>query len=97
MALNIFKQEGKPALTAAVVNQETGLCGSGLGKWRAEAGLPTHGEVDQDELAARRRVQCYRRYAPKVPEDAVKFHTPIYFEDQERRRRRVEREAQQVA
>lgn len=93
MALDVCKRVGWPALTATVVNQDTGLCGSGFGKWHAEAGVPTDGEVDQEELAARLRVQCYRRYAPDVPEDVEKFHTPIYYEDQARQRRRAEREA----
>ena len=78
-ALGMCADRGWPALPSLVVDRDTGMCSAGLDGWHRSAGAEPADATGQEELAARLRVHCYRRYALDVPEDVVKFHTPLHL------------------
>ncbi|MGQ1798108.1 hypothetical protein ACT4S5_13365 [Kocuria oceani] len=60
-----------PALTALVVNKDTGMVGDGFNAWLWRTGRDSiHDPLKLEEVAAEERLQCYRQYSSKVPVDA---------------------------
>lgn len=68
----------EPALTALVVHKQDGRVGPGYDEVLRLAGqAPSGDEQERETHAATARLECYRRWAHDVPEDAVPtFVTP---------------------
>jgi len=72
MVVHVCHRLAEPSLTALVVSATDGAVGQAFDEVRRTEGLPPFPDADARELAAAAsRLECYRRYAPNVPEDAV--------------------------
>jgi hypothetical protein len=79
--------EGLPALTALVVRKDDGQVGIGYDLVLSTAGLdPIADQLEREEHAARARLECYRRWCPDVPADAVPTLSDRMIEVVQRRR-----------
>ena len=71
MVVHVCHRLAEPPLTSLAVNDADGTVGPAYDEVRRTAGLPLLPDADARELAAAAsRLECYRRYAPGVPEDA---------------------------
>jgi len=61
----------EPPLTSLVVNHADGTVGPPYDEALRTAGLTVSGADAREDAAAAGRLECYRRYAPHVPPDAV--------------------------
>lgn len=95
MVQNYCEEYDLPQFASLVVNGEDGMCGKGFRDFYEARGEKFADEFEQEQFAAVKRVECYRRFAVNVPENLEKFHTPIHEEYLDKLQRRVEREAQQ--
>lgn len=72
MVVHVSHRLAEPALTALVVSAVDGTVGEAYDEVRRTEGLPLLPTVRERELAAAAsRLECYRRYAPHVPDDAT--------------------------
>lgn len=71
MVCRVCHRLGEPALTSLAVDERTGRVGAAFDEVRRVAGLPLPADsTAREQAAAIARLECYRRYAPGVPEDA---------------------------
>ncbi len=72
MVAHVGHRLAEPALTSLVVHREDGRVGADFDEVRRTEGLPPFRDADERESAAAvSRLECYRRFAPGVPEDAA--------------------------
>jgi len=72
MVVHVGHRLAEPSLTALVIGATDGAVGPAFDEVRRTEGLPPFPDDDARELAAATsRLECYRRYAPNVPQDAV--------------------------
>ncbi len=72
MVAHVCHRLAEPALTSLVVNHEDGTVGEPFDEVLRTAGLPAPSSAEaREQAAAASRLECYRRYAPGVPDDAV--------------------------
>lgn len=71
MVVHVCHRLAEPPLTSLVVNHEDGRVGSAYDEVLTTAGLPLLDADARERAAAASRLECYRRFAPGVPEDAV--------------------------
>jgi len=70
--VHVCHRLAEPPLTSLVVGATDGLVGPAYDEVPRTEGLPPFADADARELgAAAGRLECYRRYAPSVPADAV--------------------------
>lgn len=71
MVAHVCHRLAEPALTSLVVGHEDGLVGPAFDEVLRTSGLPAAASAQaREQAAAASRLECYRRYAPGVPEDA---------------------------
>ncbi|MEX5256691.1 hypothetical protein [Kocuria arenosa] len=79
MVLEHCVQKQLPALTALVVNKDTGMVGEGFNAWLWRTGRSTITDpLELEKVAAKERLECYMRYASDVPENATPRLTREY-------------------
>lgn len=71
MVAHVCHRLAEPALTSLVVNHTDGTVGPPFDEVLRTAGSPAPGADAREAAAAAARLECYRRYAPHVPQDAV--------------------------
>jgi hypothetical protein len=85
--LDLCYPRGMPALSSLVVNQETGMCGTGFGKYHEGSGIDPNNLPAMEAFAAKLRTKCFVHYARPDPlpmKYRKPFHTPIHLDWREK-------------
>jgi hypothetical protein len=71
MVVHVCHRLAEPALTSLVIDGADGRVGEAFDEVRRTEELPPFADAEErEQAAAASRLDCYRRYAPNVPEDA---------------------------